>query len=193
MARSREYDPELVLTGAMRAFRRHGYRGASMRDLETATGLSAGSIYNSFGDKAGLFDAAFAHYNEAVLQLRIDSFAPPKRGLGGLRELFLSLLREPDRGTLGCLITNSAVEFGSGRKQHPCVLQGLERLERTFRERLTAARQAGSLREGVSPKDAAVQLLALYQGVLVLVRAGHASAALQRLINHEFDQLEDAR
>jgi len=83
-----------------------------MRDLETATGLSAGSIYNSFGDKAGLFDAAFEHYNEAVLQARLDSFAEPKSGLRGLRELFLSLLREPDGGTLGCLITNSAVEFG---------------------------------------------------------------------------------
>src|SRR5258705_12579906 len=125
MARTREYDPLSVLTGAMRAFRRHGYGGASIRHLETATGLSAGSIYNSFGDKAGLFDAAFAHYNEAVLQSRIDSFAEPKRGLRGLRDLFLSLLREPDGGRLGCLITNSAIVFGAQRKPHPQVEQGL--------------------------------------------------------------------
>lgn len=164
-----------------------------MRDLETATGLSAGSIYNSFGDKAGLFDAAFEHYNEAVLQARLDSFAEPKSGLRGLRELFLSLLREPDGGTLGCLITNSAVEFGAERKPHPCVMQGLERLERTFRERLTAGQRDGALRTGISPKDAATRLLALYQGVLVLVRAGHAPTALQRMINREFDELEDAR
>ena len=33
-------------------------------------------------------------------------------GIEGLRRLFLSLLREPDGGSSGCLITNSAVEFG---------------------------------------------------------------------------------
>jgi len=54
------------------AFRRKGYQGVSVRDLEDATGLKMGSIYNSFGDKAGLFDAAFAHYNRVVLQRRIE-------------------------------------------------------------------------------------------------------------------------
>src|SRR5579863_8586335 len=111
MGRARDYDEEAVLTGAMHAFRRSGYGGASIRDLEAATGLKAGSIYNSFGDKAGLFAAAFAHYNRTVLHGRIDRFAPPQRGLDGLRRLFLSLLQEPGGGRLGCLITNAAVEL----------------------------------------------------------------------------------
>ena len=75
MGRTRSYDEDAVLRGAMHAFRRKGYQAVSIRDLEEATGLKAGSIYNSFGDKAGLFDAAFAHYNQAVLQKRIDRYA----------------------------------------------------------------------------------------------------------------------
>ena len=68
MGRTREFDEEAVLKGAMHVFRKHGYQGASIRDLEEATGLKGGSIYHAFGDKAGLFDAAFRHYNRAVLE-----------------------------------------------------------------------------------------------------------------------------
>src|SRR5260370_24243450 len=96
MGRTRSYDEETVLSGAMHAFRRKGYEAASIRDLEEATGLKAGSIYNSFGDKAGLFDAAFAHYNRVVLGGRIARYAPAVAGLGRLRDLFLSLLLQPN-------------------------------------------------------------------------------------------------
>lgn len=189
MGRSRAYDEKAVLNGAMHAFRRHGYAGASIQDLEEATGLKAGSIYNSFGDKAGLFAAAFAHYNEAVLRRRIDHYAPPAAGLRGLRDLFLTLLREPNGESLGCLITNSAVEFGQGGG-HSYVEQGLHLLETTFAQRLAAARDAGALCSNVDPRLAAAKLLVFYQGILVLIRAGHDKAALKRVINQEFDHLE---
>src|ERR1700676_1667062 len=113
VVRSRSYDESQVLTGAMHAFRRSGYSRVSIPDLELATGLSAGSIYNSFGDKRGIFLAAFEHYLHAVLERRIASFARPEHGLSGLRQLFLTLSREPDGETFGCLITNAAIEFGA--------------------------------------------------------------------------------
>src|SRR5260370_29305967 len=118
MGRTRSYDEETVLSGAMHAFRRKGYEAASIRDLEEATGLKLGSIYNSFGDKAGLFDAAFAHYNRAVLQARIDRYAAAEAGLNGLRKLFLSLLREPNRESFRCLVPNMAVEL---RRKESCL------------------------------------------------------------------------
>src|SRR5258708_23057066 len=140
MARSRAYDEAKVLTGAMHAFRRSGYSGVSIPELETATGLSAGSIYNSFTDKRGIFLAAFARYLEAVLERRISEFASPERKLSGLRELFLSLLCEPDRGTFGCLITNSAIEFGADRGIAELTFpKGFESLERLFRDCLPQA------------------------------------------------------
>src|SRR6185437_4742440 len=103
MGRSREYDETAVLAGAMHAFRRHGYGGVSVRDLEQATGLKAGSIYNSYRDKAGLFTAAFGHYNQAVLGRRIAEHAPEAAGLTGAGPVRVaaaragrSVLRLPD-------------------------------------------------------------------------------------------------
>jgi TetR/AcrR family transcriptional repressor of nem operon len=193
MGRSREYDEDAVLAGAMHAFRRKGYAAVSIKDLEEATGLKGGSIYNSYGDKGGLFDAAFAHYNRAVLARRVADHAPEAKGLGGLRNLFLSLLREPNGELYGCLITNAAVEFGGGSGVPAGVCEGLRMLADAFAERLGSAHRAGRLRSGIEPSAAASKLLALYQGVLVLVRAGWDKAALKTLIEAEFDGLESAR
>ena len=190
MGRTREYDEDAVLAGAMHAFRRKGYVAVSIKDLEEATGLKSGSIYNSYGDKAGLHAAAFAHYNRAVLCRRIVDHAPEAAGLDGLRDLFLSLLHEPNGGAFGCLITNSAIEFGGGGAIPAGVSEGLRILSDTFADRLASAHHAGRLRHDVEPASAASKLLALYQGILVLVRAGEAKAGLKTMINDEFDGLE---
>lgn len=179
-----------MLSGAMQAFRRHGYKGVSVRDLEVATGISVGSLYNAFGDKEALFEAAFTHYNEVVLRGRLNRYAPVEAGIAGLRAAFRSLLHEPDGGSFGCLITNSAVELGGTESPHALVIDAFDVLRRTFAERLTAAPLTGDLPEGVDPEPAALQLLALYQGVLVLVRAGYDTTALESMIDAHFNALE---
>ncbi len=191
MVRARAFDEDTVLTGAMQAFRRGGYAGVAIPALETATGISAGSLYNAYGDKRGIFLAAFEHYLKAVLEARITRFAGPSHGLSGLRQLFLSLLREPDGEKFGCLITNSAIEFGADDAlAAPTARKGFDILERLFLDRLTAAKSLGKLRSGVDPKSASTRLLALYQGVLVLVRGGHEMTKIRRAIACEFDDLE---
>ncbi|WP_374200826.1 transposase domain-containing protein [Inquilinus sp. Marseille-Q2685] len=47
------------LSGWDAPFRREGFGGVSIKALEAATGLTSGSIYNAYGDKDGLYRAAF--------------------------------------------------------------------------------------------------------------------------------------
>ncbi|MBT2542668.1 TetR/AcrR family transcriptional regulator [Streptomyces sp. ISL-44] len=191
MGRTREYDEDAVLSRAMHTFRRQGYTGVSIKMLEQSTGLKSGSIYHSYGDKAGLFAAAFAHYIRTVLARRIADHAPESAGLAGLRALFVSLMHEPHGTAFGCLITNSAVEFGGTDEGPPAgVATGLRMLSELFTDRLQAARSAGELRESVDPAITSLGLLALYQGLLVLVRAGWDREALETLVNDAFDDLE---
>jgi AcrR family transcriptional regulator len=191
MVRSRAFDEDAVLAGAMTAFRRRGFAGMAIPELETATGISAGSLYNAYGDKRGIFIAAFEHYLKAVLEARIDRFAAPANGLAGLRQLFLTLLREPGGERFGCLITNSAIEFGPDEvTAQQTARKGFGMLERVFVQRLTAAASSGLLSEGVDPNSAASALLALYQGVLVLVRSGYEPGKIRRAIDETFDNLE---
>ena len=54
MARTKAFDDDWVLEQAMRAFWAGGYAATSVQDLEHATGLGRGSLYNAFGDKEQL-------------------------------------------------------------------------------------------------------------------------------------------
>ena len=68
MARPRGFDEDKVIKKAMTIFWKQGYEATSIRDLEEATGLSRISIYNTFGDKEGLFLRALdLYHNNATL------------------------------------------------------------------------------------------------------------------------------
>jgi len=186
MPRSIEFQIEPALVAAMEQFRHNGYGGTSIKALERATGLSSGSLYNSFGDKDVIFQKALTHYNQMVVEGRIDEHLRGKPPIEGLRSLFLSLLEEPDGGSSGCLLTNSAIEFGSGDSTASINVQaGFQMQENAF---LAAIKQLFPSEPHVAQN--AVRMLALYQGVLVLVRSGYPVLKVRDMINHEIDRLE---
>jgi AcrR family transcriptional regulator len=184
VGRHRGYEEHTVLADVMQAFRRRGYGAVSIRDIESATSVSAGSLYHAYGGKDALFDAAVRHYNDTVVMGRIERHAPAGSGVDGLRELFRSLLHEPDGARHGCLLTNTAVERGAAQP-HPRVTEGLALLEHCFRDRL-----AETAREPRWVTLTALRLLALYQGVLVLVRSGHDLSIVDQMVIAEFDELK---
>jgi len=130
----------------------------------------------------------------AVVRGRLEMYATEAAGIAGLRRLFLSLLREPDGGSNGCLLTNSAIEFGSGASiARDGVRQGFDLLRQAFVRVLTRAREQGKLSRDIDIDAAALKHLVLYQGLLVLIRCGRDTSDLARLIEAEFDQLEGRR
>lgn len=169
----------------MEAFRRDGYAGTSIKSLERDTGLSSGSLYNSFGDKDAIFRKALVHYNRVVVAERMEDHLDQRSPIEGLRSLFLSLLDEPGGGSSGCLLTNSAVEFGVRESPAKRDVQGGFQIEEgAFMAAL------GRLPDVSANAPArAIKLLALYQGILVLIRSGYSKAKLQDMINDEFDTL----
>jgi TetR/AcrR family transcriptional regulator, transcriptional repressor for nem operon len=186
MPRSIEFEIDSALCTAMSEFRRHGFEGTSIKSLEQATGLSSGSLYNSFGDKSAIFVKALSHYNRVVVMRRIEEHLLAKPPAKGLRSLFLSLLEEPAGGTSGCLLTNSAIEFGAGDSiAKNGVREGFRLLEEAFRT------VVGKVYPGCGTKSEPIslKLLALYQGVLVLVRFGHPKPTLRKMITNELDTL----
>ena len=61
-----------ILDGARRAFAAHGYEGATVPELEAATGLSRGAIFSYFPSKLDLFVALAEDDQRQLGQLWID-------------------------------------------------------------------------------------------------------------------------
>lgn len=184
MARPRSFDEAAVLSDAMHCFRALGFRNASVKDLEAATGLTSGSLYNAYGDKDGLFRAAFAHYLATVMLPRMDAFAHSDASLDDLEQIYLSLFEMPYADGFGCLVVNSAVEFGAQPSiATPGVKAGLDAVESAIRSVL------GRHLPNDAVEDDTQLLMLLYQGLLVASRAGRASDAVAGAVRAEFRRL----
>jgi AcrR family transcriptional regulator len=65
---------DLIVEVAMRHFAEHGYRGARVEDIAGEVGIAKGTVFLHFGNKEGLFLAA---YERAVRELPSWLEAPP--------------------------------------------------------------------------------------------------------------------
>ncbi|GAB2758233.1 TetR/AcrR family transcriptional regulator [Sinomonas soli] len=113
MGRTQAFDRETAVRAARAVFWQSGYEDASVPDLEQATGLSRSSIYNAFGSKRGLFDAAVQSYLDEVVRPRLrplqGSHVEPHAVIGyldGLREALAGAGSAPAAN--GCLLINAA-------------------------------------------------------------------------------------
>ncbi|MGE0500530.1 MAG: TetR/AcrR family transcriptional regulator [Rhizobiaceae bacterium] len=189
MARPRSFDADDVLSAAMHCFRRLGYERVSIKDLERATGLSSGSLYNSFTNKEGVFRAALEHYVDVVIRARLLAFAGPEATLDDLEGLFLSIWEMPQADGFGCLVTNSAVEFGPDAPAFASarVTEGLNLSYGGIRSLLI--REIGA----VEAEREAPALALLYHGVLVYSRARVLDETHRDAVRATFNRLRALR
>jgi len=111
VGRPQTFDHDTVVRAARDVFWQVGYEGASLSELESATGLKRSSLYHAFGSKRGLFDAAVEHYLDQVVRPRLTGLHPdaaPDALLDYLRGLRSAILDDPLRGTRGCLLIGVA-------------------------------------------------------------------------------------
>ncbi|MDX2355302.1 TetR/AcrR family transcriptional regulator [Dietzia sp. PP-33] len=113
MGRTQSYDTAAVIRRAREIFWESGYEDAAIPDLERATGLNRSSIYNAFGSKRGLFDAAVDSYLDEVIRPLLQPFSatPVARDaiveyFGRLRSTFHNA--DSPASANGCLLINSA-------------------------------------------------------------------------------------
>lgn len=112
MVGTKQFDHDTVVDRAMMLFWRRGYGGTSIQDLESATRLRRGSLYNAFGDKQGLFVAALKRYESTVGHERIKQLSNPDpyRAIEGFLDTLVTQMSNPSRPR-GCLHTNTSLEF----------------------------------------------------------------------------------
>lgn len=186
--RKRKFVEDDVLAGVMNAFRVHGYGAVTIRQLESAVGLTSGSLYNAYGDKDGIYRAAFTYYLNTFVRPRIAALAEDRATLDDLEAVFLSILQMPFADGHGCLVTNAAIEFGAAPSvASDFVREGFDLLTSGIRKILT--RKLGAAAAAVPT----ARLVALYQGMLVLSRAGRCESVFADVVRCEFDRLKAAR
>ncbi len=173
------FNPDAALDELMYLFWDKGYDHTSQADMMERTGLSSSSLYNTFGDKAAIFDAVLARYNEGV-----DANCAPMfdraDGLEAL-EAFIDRLaqhvKKPLYGSSGCPIVAAMSEAGGEAEAVDTRINYYRaHIEEAMTAALDRAEKAGSILPGDAGERAAI-LFAVYIGAQATARVDPDSAS----------------
>ena len=182
--RPRNFDPDLVLENAMQLFWSQGYEATSLQDLLMATGLSKSSLYESFGNKQSLFEAAFTRYFETRARHMLERLEQAESPLGFVRECLLSVLEDAQRGTpRGCMLVNVANEFSTADPAvQPLIELATRRFRQVFERAFAQAQARGELPDRQSPAALALYMHCAMSGLRTQTKSAIARKDLLTVI-----------
>jgi AcrR family transcriptional regulator len=176
-AERREATREALISAGRRLFAERGYDEVSSEEIVTAAGVTRGALYHHFDGKRGLFAAVFERI-EADLVGRFDvsvlTGAEPIDALLAAADQFLDLSLETEVQRVA-LLDGPAV-LGWEEWHEIEARYGLGLIEAG----LTAAREAGQIRDVPIPELAVMILGALIEAALQLARAPEDGEARER-------------
>lgn len=187
MARPKSFDKQRVLQAAALLFWQQGYEATSMRHLTDATGLTAGSLYNEFGSKLQLFEAALNAYIDFVILARIGQyFTESEDPLSAIRGFIVSSFKNVPAEVKGnaCLLINTAAELGQSEAIVAKTLKrGFGAIERGLLEQLNRAKELEQVAPDLDCVQSARQLMFLTSGLLVASRTQSNSRQLEETVD----------
>ncbi|MCV6615589.1 MAG: TetR/AcrR family transcriptional regulator [Cellvibrionaceae bacterium] len=190
MPRPQSFKREAVLNKAMLLFWQRGYLATSVQDLQAATGLGPGSLYNSFGSKDAIFVEALETYVERVVKGRCERYLRPELGLDGLLHYLIST-RVEDNADWGCLLINSAQLRELPTAATACLQRGQATVRRYLLALLQRAEAEGELAGHWQLPLLVSQLEIFTRGLLLqgqlgqAPKAGEIKAMFQQVLNTE--------
>ena len=188
MARPKEFDPDQALDQAMQVFWEKGYQATSMQDLVDRMGINRGSLYDTFGNKEQLYQAAVDRYCAQQTAGVLDALAQPGSPREVLAVFFAQAIERArsKQGKKGCMMTNASVEVASHcARTAEKAAANRERIESALAD--LVARQAG-LRK--SPRAVARFLLGVLSGISVTAKASPRPGELEDMVEVALTVLE---
>ena len=170
MARSKEFDVDVAVSAAVEVFRDHGFEGTSAQMLVDAMGIGRQSLYDTFGDKWGIYCAAVRHYSQNESRAHHDMLVGSGRAIDGIRAM---LDRVVDEASQSCLGLGSIIEFGCTRPDLVKVRDTFGRyLNEVVLEALVKAKAQGDVGPDLDLEHLATFVLNTISTIRIAARAG---------------------
>ncbi len=181
MGRPRQFDEEELLDKVTEVFWRKGFHSASTSDLEAATGLMRGSLYNAFTDKRGLYLAALDHYAKKEMGGAVTLINKHKPAAKAVAALLKRVIEQagPQGARRGCLICDAAVDLAPRDEEIGSKVRAAFDPIRNALVRLFQAEEPPiALKEATRRAD---HVAATYLGLRVFAKAGYPATALRNI------------
>ena len=169
-ARTKNFREDECLDKALQLFRDCGYVGASISDLVRATGVNRYSLYGTFGDKRGLFIAAYNKFQTRRLEFVTELLSQPGPKLPLIRKYYNTLrVDQESNGPVSCFVTISAVSLANTDPEmaNQVLFYSLE-LQKVFVQTLEVAREQGEIATDLDLNEVALALINAGRGMRIM-------------------------
>jgi AcrR family transcriptional regulator len=170
MARPKQFDIDAAVAAAVSVFRDHGYEGTSAQMLVDAMGIGRQSLYDTFGDKWGIYCAALRQYCQQEVSAHVTALADAPRAINGIRAMLERVVAD---AAAGCMGIGSVVEFGCTRPELVRIRDSFGAvLAQSMTDALHRARQQGDLGADIAIDPLTAFLLQTISSIRLAARAG---------------------
>jgi TetR/AcrR family transcriptional repressor of nem operon len=187
-----------ILEAAFNEFYKNGFQGGSINRIVDQADTTKGALFHHFEDKS---DLGYAVVEEIVFpQVKkrwLDPLSNSIDPIATLKKAMRQFAKEEDaRGRLiqGCPLNNLAQEMSpldEGFRRR------LKKIYSAWREALEAALirgiKAGTVRKGISPRNAAALLVAALEGIIGMAKNAQSMELLEQAGRGLFDYLDSLR
>jgi TetR/AcrR family transcriptional repressor of nem operon len=183
MPRKKEFDPDKALAKAMAIFWRLGYENTSLELLLREMGIAKQSLYDTFGDKRGLYMKALAYYRRQTndgLRRLFGAGRPVKEVFAKL--LFGLSSESREQHERGCLLLSANLERDTSDVALANFLRDNQvEVEEIFRQALLRAQKAGELSRKADAKALAQFFTVTIQGMRAMARVRSDRKSLEQV------------
>lgn len=182
MARPKAFDEDTALMRAMELFWQQGYAAASLAQLTACMGINRQSLYDTYGDKRGLFLRALDRYCGLIGGRLLTALNIEAPGLDAIETTiaalidFLVAFPKPR----ACLMANSAMEMAPHDSTVADKVRAFHHtLEAAFATALRNALRRGEIASTADPAALAKYLVTVANGMAVAAKAGATKQSLR--------------
>lgn len=174
MARPKEFEVETAVEAAVEIFREHGFEGTSAQMLVDAMKIGRQSLYDTFGDKWGIYCAAVKQYSQNEVREHTDALSGHGRAIDGIRVMLARVAAEANRACLG---VSATVEFGCNRPDLVKIRQASgDILNRAIKDALVRAKEEGDVALDLDLDQLATFVTAMIASIRLAARGGAGRA-----------------
>ena len=192
--RPARFDRSSLCTKALEVFCVHGYDASSTQLLCDAMSLTPPSLYNSFGNKEGLFLEALSHYHNNYIQ-RLNELFEESCSAADFARAFLSMHKynHTQKDALGCLIVNSSIAC---QEKNQAISSALKEKHESTEQRLYEilkdfSNQSDSA-DSFDARSYARYLNGVAQGAAVIARGQGSSESVAALLDTAYEGIANA-
>jgi TetR/AcrR family transcriptional regulator, transcriptional repressor for nem operon len=186
---------EALLAAAFGQIHRAGFRGSDVETILHEAGVTKGALYHHFDSKEALGYAVVDEVVAAIMRSKwVKPLARAEDAVDALVAIVASTPVTPKELSYGCPLNNLSQEMSpldEGFRQRTAKL--FDEWRGAIETALRQGKQRGTVGEHVEPRDAAIFLIAAYEGYLSLGKCFRDACAIRAARNTLVGYLDSLR